>query len=372
VRAAAVCLSAALIFALASAGGASAKTVWLCKPGLKDNPCLDELTTTVVRADGTSRIERRRPARKPEIDCFYVYPTVSGQSRVQATRGIDPEIRGIASAQVARFSTVCRPFAPVYRQFTISAIGDPSSITPARSRVVFRDVARAWRLYLRRYNRGRGFVLIGHSQGTFILRELVARFIDRRTAVRRRLVSALLIGGNVSVRTDRDRGGDFKNVRACRRAGQIGCVVAYSTFYGTPPADARFGVPASPNFGSGDLSGLEALCTDPTLLSRSRGVLRPYFPTRPLAGPIGLVQDRPPPGLGTPWVATPALYRARCASADGRTWLQVRDAGRPGDSRPRVTESLGPLWGLHLYDVNLPFGNLVAIVKRQAKAFARR
>jgi hypothetical protein len=35
-----------------------------------------------------------------------------------------------------------------------------------------------------------------------------------------------------------------------------------------------------------------------------------------------------------------------------------------------VTQSLGPTWGLHLDDVNLALGNLVSLVKSQAKAYA--
>ena len=112
---------------------AGAKTKWLCKPGLADNPCLDSLTTTVVAPDGSTRVERTRRARRPKIDCFYVYPTVSGQPGITATRAIDPEIRAIASVQAARFSSVCRPFAPVYRQFTVVAIGDPGRV-PRRRR----------------------------------------------------------------------------------------------------------------------------------------------------------------------------------------------------------------------------------------------
>jgi hypothetical protein len=56
------------------------------------------------------------------------------------------------------------------------------------------DVRDAWRTYLRKFNRGRGVVLIGHTQGTFMLRELVKREIDRKPAARRRLISGLLLG----------------------------------------------------------------------------------------------------------------------------------------------------------------------------------
>ena len=361
---------------LAGLGGtpatAGAKTKWLCKPGLADNPCLDSLTTTVVAPDGSTRVERTRRARRPKIDCFFVYPTVSGQPGITATRAIDPEIRAIASVQAARFSSICRPFAPVYRQFTIVGIATPDAFTPSAVRRVFGDVTAAWNEYLRKYNKGRGVVLIGHSQGTYMLRELARRLIDKRPRVRRRLVSALLIGGNVSVRKGSDRGGDFDHIPACRRARQLGCVIAYSTYFGTPPADTRFGVAETPFFGGEDLSKLEALCTNPAALSGDRGALRSYFPTKVFPGPIGVVQPQPPAGIPTPWAATPRLYSGRCVSKGKADWLRVRDVGAAGDSRFRVSETIGRAWGLHLVDMHLAFGNLVSIVERQARAYLAR
>ena len=99
----------------------------------------------------------------------------------------------------------------------------------------------AWRTYLSRFNKGRGFVIIGHSQGTRVLRKLVREEIDRRRAVRRRMLSALLLGGNVLVRDGKRIGGDFQRIPACGFAQQLGCVIAYSVFNYTPPEDSRFG-----------------------------------------------------------------------------------------------------------------------------------
>src|SRR5919198_185870 len=69
----------ALAPALAPASAASAphqqaSTVWLCRPGLRDNPCEANLTTTVVRSTGATNVQRAAPAKNPPIDCFYVYP----------------------------------------------------------------------------------------------------------------------------------------------------------------------------------------------------------------------------------------------------------------------------------------------------------
>jgi len=350
--------------ALPGAGAAEAKVVWLCKPGLASNPCRASLNTTMINADGAMATERARPARRPKIDCFYVYPTVSGQPGLNATKAKDPEVRFVARAQASRFSRRCRVFVPVYREITVAAVLDPGNLTGAAARIAYGDVLEAWRQYLRRHNNGRGVVLIGDSQGSWWLRRLVAREIDKHPRIRRRLVSTLLLGGDVTVRRGSDRGGDFRNVPACRRESQTGCVVAYSSFYGEPPADSMFG--------RAQRAGREVLCVNPAALSGERGALEPYFPTEPVPGPLGLVSDKAPPGFATWWASTPGLYSARCRSRGGATWLDIDDAGGAGDARFRVTESLGPAWGLHLVDVSLALGNLVDLVGRQTAAYLRR
>jgi Protein of unknown function (DUF3089) len=362
-------LGAMLAALLALCAPASAKTVWLCKPGLEKNPCLAPLTTTLIDADGPSGVERVPRARRPEVDCFYVYPTISGQPTVNANRKIEAEQRAAARHQVSRFSQVCRPYAPVYRQLTLAAIQNPAGIPPEAAGRAYGDVRAAWREYLRRHNRGRGVVLIGHSQGSYMLRRLVAEEIDRRPAVRRRLVSALLAGGNVLVRKGRPDGGDFRNIEACRRPRQTGCVIAYSLFSETPSADARFaraetGFPGA----GGDPSEVDVLCTNPAALGGGSGVLRTLFRTDRFPGVLGtLAAD--PPAASTPWVALPARYRARCRNEGGASWLHVTAV--PGDPRPAVSQTLGPAWGLHLYDMNLPLGDLVEVVRRQASAYRR-
>ena len=348
---------------------ASAKTVWLCKPGLAENPCLAPLTTTLIDADGPAGVERIKRARRPEIDCFYVYPTVSGQPTVNANRRIEAAQRAVARHQASRYSQVCRPFAPVYRQVTLAGIQRPEGIPPAAARRAYRDVRNAWREYLARHNRGRGVVLVGHSQGTYMLRELVRREIDRRPRVRRRLVSAVLVGGNVLVRKGRAAGGDFRNIPACRAARQTGCVIAYSAFSAVPSADARFGRVLTGFPGaSGDPAKQEVLCTNPASLNGGRAALATLFRTERFPGVLGAVSGDPP-AAPTAWAALPGRFTARCRNEDGAAWLHVTHV--PNDPRLVLNQTLGPAWGLHLYDVNLGLGDLVEVVRRQAIAHRR-
>src|ERR1700682_4418056 len=115
--------TALLVSGLAANPASAAGTVWLCKPGLANNPCEADLTTTVKLANGSSFVDKHaKPASNPPIDCFYVYPTVSSQFTPNATLSIDPEETQMAIDQASRFSQVCKVYAPIYPQLTIVAL----------------------------------------------------------------------------------------------------------------------------------------------------------------------------------------------------------------------------------------------------------
>ena len=147
---------------------------------------------------------------------FYLYPTISDQQTANANLQIGLRERLVAIAQASRFSQVCRVYAPVYRQLTLAAIDKPGGINAADSLVAYRSALSAFRDYLAHYNHGRGIVFVGHSQGASIMIALLEREVDSKPNVRRLLVSALLMGGNVTVPRGRDVGGDFAHIPACR------------------------------------------------------------------------------------------------------------------------------------------------------------
>jgi inosine-uridine nucleoside N-ribohydrolase len=55
-------------------------------------------------------------------------------------------------------------------------------------------------------------VLIGHSQGSGVLETVIAQKIDNRPSIRKRLLSAILMGGNVLVKGNSGIGGNFKHI----------------------------------------------------------------------------------------------------------------------------------------------------------------
>jgi pimeloyl-ACP methyl ester carboxylesterase len=344
-------LALVLVAAAAMPATAAAKTTWLCKPGLSANPC--EPAQDIARYTPDGQLlggDDPKPARR-RIDCFYVYPTVSGQQTPTANRRIDPELRSIATWQAGRYAGTCRVFAPVYRQVTLAGLG--GSATKAARRRAYRDVRAAWRVYLRRHNHGRGVVLIGHSQGTFHLRALLAEEIEPRRAQRRKVVSAILLGGNAAR-------SDFERFRPCTRAGQIRCIIAFSTFNQPVPPDALFG------------RGTEVICTNPAALGGGEATIDAVFPHEPFAPGTAMAAlvaalGFPVPESSATWLAFPDVYSARCAKEGGAHVLQVT----PVPGAPVLTPVPTPGWGLHLADANIALGDLEALVRRQAAAYLR-
>ncbi|MBK8295326.1 MAG: DUF3089 domain-containing protein [Solirubrobacterales bacterium] len=129
---------------------------------------------------------------------------------------MDPEVAGVARQQAAIFSRKCRVFAPVYPEYTVPAIFS-GQLTPDVIARAYAGVKAAWHEYLKKYNHGRGIVLIGHSQGTGHLGDLIQQTFDKKPKLRKRLVSAVLMGGNIYVPKDERVGGQFQNVPACAR-----------------------------------------------------------------------------------------------------------------------------------------------------------
>jgi hypothetical protein len=348
-----VLAAAVAVIALAAAGPAAAKTTWLCSPSQKSDPCDYGLTTTVIVPDGARSTEKTAAARRPKVDCFYVYPTVSDQKTVNATLAKDPEVKAIATYQSSRFRQSCRIWAPMYHQVTLQGISNPGSVDANASAIAYRSARSAFEDYLAHDNKGRGFVLIGHSQGSFVLKQLIGDIVDKRPAVRRRMVSALLLGGNV---TDKA----YRHVHACTKPGQTGCIVAWSMFHDPPPANSLFGRTTLP--------GQHVVCTSPGKLGGSSN-LRPYQPSLPFPGTIGLGLSIFAPGqptdVTTPWFAQPGRFTAACATTpDGAGYLKV-------DGSPIPTPTPDATWGLHLGDMNLAMGNLTTIARKQIATYVR-
>lgn len=355
---------------------------WLCR-GEHRGACAQEQTATVIAADGRMTREAFTPAADPPIDCFYVYPTVSFDPGGNSDLVPGPEEHFVVQAQFARFAAKCRAFAPMYRQGTLTGLRarlTGSATEPPDRALAYADVLAAWRHYLAHHNRGRGVVLIGHSQGALVLMQLIGEEIDGKPA-QAQLVSAILLGVNVVVPDDADVGGTFAHIPACRAPAQTGCVISYVSFRddAPPPPDGLFGRAISP-LAMAPVPGSRALCTNPANLAGGAGPLHAYFPTiAEQWTPRAFPWTTTPQPIGTPFVSTPGLLGARCVSDGPVSYLAIQVNAQKGDVRTHdipgdliLNSRLRRDWGLHRIDVAVALGNLVDIVGRQADAYVAR
>lgn len=363
-----VAVGAAPAIGTSEAAPAKGRVLWLCHPRLAHNACEIPLDTTYQHTGRASRVSTppRRPSRQRPVDCFYVYPTISNDKSRYAALRRSAEVRAVTSWQAARFSPSCRMFAPVYRQATMASLVASMLGLPREPGPGYDDVRAAWRRYLAHDNHGRGVVLLGHSQGAFVLRQLIADEIDARPDIRDRIVGALLLGGNVEVARRRTTGGDFDHLPLCTRKGQAGCVVAYSTYGGDPGSDARFG-------NSRELKqGREVACTDPARLAgRSRApvaIIQPSAAFPPGLFKLGVLAtyELQVPSAATTWVSPSGRYVGGCRRIDGVHVLRYRPT--EGSRQPR---EFPPSWGTHLIDFNLELQNLTRIVRLQSRTWLR-
>jgi hypothetical protein len=355
---------------------------WLCWPGKAGDACAIDLTTTVIKAGGASSVETFKADPKAPIDCFYVYPTVSNDPGPVSDMTANAEELNVVKQQLARFGSKCRIYAPIYRQFTLTGLRAmvagtplPGSTDPAVRAVGYGDVVDAWNHYLAHENKGRGVVLIGHSQGSGLLTRMIPAEIEGKP-VQKQLVSALILGSNLPVTMGKDTGA-FKTIPLCKSATQTGCAISYVTFRDTvpPPANSRFGKVANPE--------MEAACTNPAALGGGKAALQAYLANganiASSAAPTPTwVKGKPQPT--TPFVALPGLITGECVSKDGFNYLAAHINADPADPRTDVINGdvVGPGgvvaadWGFHLIDANIAMGNLVEVVGRQAKAYAEK
>jgi len=344
----------------------SQDSAWLCLPGRADT-CSTPLPTTALNPNGYGSVGKSEVAKDPPTDCFYVYPTVSSDGALNSDMSPGREEKLAAETQFARFASVCRPFAPVYRQMTLAAVAAyaAGANIDGAAKLAYGDILAAWRNYIRARNNGRPFVLIGHSQGSLMLQQLIAQEIETDPALAARMELAILPGFNVLVPQGKLVGGTLRRTPLCSRPGETGCIVSWTSFRdkNPPPQGAMFGI--------SDRPGMTVGCVNPALPgSRNWVRLDSYWFTRStLPVPGGAIRWSSEGQPSTPYVRTEGLVSARCVNDGPRGYLSIRTNQAPGQ---KWTDHIGgevavlgmflPGWGMHLADMAEAQGDLIRAV----------
>ena len=343
---------------------------WLCLPGRAD-PCSRILPTTQLTPGGYGATSQDAPNPQAKVDCFYVYPTVSRDPGMNSDMSPGLEEQGAGWVQMGRLASVCRTFAPIYRQITATALGKvlAGGVNPASNfALAYGDVLAAWRDFLAHRSQGRPFILVGHSQGSIHLERLIQDEIDGKP-IAKQMVSAVLLGWPVEVPVGKTVGGTFKHVPLCTRGGETGCVLTWMTFRAeSPPPDPSF-------LGRAKTPRTTAGCTNPAALGSDRPAkLDSYWFTLPRGGgePVAWSSEGPAPTL---FLHSQDLVTGQCAHSGTAGYLAVgvnAVAGAKWTSRiPGDVVIMGQVnkgWGMHLADMGIAQGDLVRVLAAQAAA----
>jgi pimeloyl-ACP methyl ester carboxylesterase len=342
--------------------------MWACRPDMEPNQCHQDLSATRMEPDGTRVVEMHTRAENPDFDCFYVYPTVLLSGAAQMVDFSDAGIQIVNDAllaQGARFSRICRMFAPLYRQVGLSG-GAP--VAGSDRMLGLQDVRDAFAHYLEHYNAGRKFVLIGHSQGTAVLTGMIQADIDPedKASVRERLLSALLIGGSANVPPGQTKGGTFQNLPLCTAPGELGCVIAYVSY----ASDAK--PTATSIFGHTNADGMKTACVNPAVLAGNTGRFKGSYFRKSIANASFAPNTPLPDDLETPFAVYRDLFKGACVEHEDVSYLEFTiepmgdtDARTP-PWRNTAVEGIG--FGLHLVDYHIPLEDLIDAVALQAEA----
>jgi hypothetical protein len=376
---------------------------WACR-GTPGDTCTHDYPMARVTTDGTQTLRTVTPAGDPPIDCFFIYPTMDWQP-FYAAQHTDFDNLWLPTddteTQAGPFSSVCRVFVPYYRQANIgSYAGDPANAV-LYFRRAFVDVAAAFEHYLRHWNRGRPFVLFGHSQGAGHLTYLLHAYFDGAERVtdipgsettyelRDRLLVGMPLGGLVYVAKGERAGGSLADVPLCQSPVETGCLITYRSY----PEGFTFETGLAR--GANDLLNAEgftyttydparhvAACVNPALgaavpataATDGYGAALTGDAVRVLTGTwlVGLFEELQFGAVTTPRAKDyPGRYTAACRHSEkAGDYLAVGLHAPGAEVRDDPLDLDGVIshtgLGLHLYDVNLAMGDLVTQVRLKA------
>ena len=308
-----------------------------------------------------------RQASAP-VDVFYIHPTTYRDGDfwnqpLDDAKTNDWTDESVVARQAAVFNACCRVFAPRYRQVASAGVYAPPAMKAADAyEFAWGDVRSAFLHYMKHWNKGRPFIIAGHSQGAAHTERWLNEF-GKDPKLARQLVAAYPIGvafaeGAVA------RLPGVKGV--CRTPSQSGCLVTWNTFaVGAEPkvfvtsSQARY----AQKFGT--TTGQEIVCVNPLTFDATR-------PAAPGAWNLGALPGRPGVGLAAALAAGTPLPATEAGGIGGACAGGVLTI----DAMPRPGYAIVPLPGgmLHFNDFDLFYQNIRvnAVARTEAYLAAQR
>lgn len=169
-----------------------------------------------------------------KADIFYVYPTAWSKLKKSESDICDIDnplmLEGSKitfNAQATAFETTGNIYSPYYRQADISCFTDLS--IDGRDSVIggipASDVISAFDYYIKNYNKGRPFILAGHSQGSIVLLFLLSKYMKENPKVYERMIAAYVIGYSVT----KNYLVNNPHLKFAEKSDDTGVIISYNT-----------------------------------------------------------------------------------------------------------------------------------------------
>lgn len=318
---------------------------WAALPGRKDAA---DLVPPGVRTGDRQAVSA--------VDVFYINPTTDSSKAYWNAAWDDAKVNAwtdlsVVSRQAAAFNAAGRVYAPRYRQGASGASNFKDASARAAFALAYSDVRRSFDYYLTHYNKGRPFILVGHSQGGFHLNRLLEEVIDGKP-LQNRMVAAYSLGigqplGAVAVR--------YKTIKICDKPAQTRCLISWNAYLGG--SDTKAYQASSLEYAAtmfGPVENKQLLCINPLTFDTSK-------PKAEAAANLGALATDPTPGPLPRLV--PGATGAECV--DGVVMVD-----------PAVSDTLKikalPGGSMHFHDLSLFYENVRENAVLRAKAFVRK
>lgn len=340
--------------------------LWLAGPDAIDDFVLSvNLDTTIVYPDLSTQVVHPLRPTSPDVDIFFIHPTAN-LSPVAGNDDLSDltNTKSFTAESAARFSTVGRVIAPLYRSGTVGCFLEGGQVLEDCLEFAYEDVEDAFEYYLANHWDGQKLVLMGWSQGALMTRMLVQRLVADNAKLMSRVAVVMPMSGDLELDS-------FLTIPECTSESQTACYIAYHAFLD--------GAGPQPGTLIGDWSDSEAACTDVVGTADEPGLFTmSYFqvPTEPGLLPSDALAPIPIT-IDTPFMAFPQFYGGGCVK-DGGRYLEVQQADPVNDQRWTPIDYSHafvlpdpPLGlGLHIFDYSLGMGDLLYFVRKKTETLA--
>lgn len=164
-----------------------------------------------------------------KADVFYIHPSTffvnTNWNQPMDFKAInDLTYYVIFANQASAFFDVANVYAPLYRQANFYAFLDLKADGKKALELAYEDIQSAFDFYFEHYNQGRPFILAGHSQGSYLGKELL-KYINSNENMRSKFITAYFIGWPV---TDTYLN-EIESIGTCQDSTETGCINSWNT-----------------------------------------------------------------------------------------------------------------------------------------------